>query len=87
MKLMDRSGCSCVCRAGTWAEGCAPGGACRGRGCRASLPANRWQPLGECWVVQNVAMPYSDGKASGTVQLSTPFPAVFSHLCICCKTE
>lgn len=61
-----------------------PGG---GHGCRASLPANRWQPLGECWIVQNVAVPYSDGKASGTVQLSTPFPAVFSHLCICCKTE
>lgn len=59
----------------------------RGHGCRASLPANRWQPPGECWIVQNVAVPYSDGKASGTVQLSTPFPAVFSHLCICCKTE
>lgn len=30
MKLMDRSGCSSVCRAGTWAEGCTPGGAGRG---------------------------------------------------------
>lgn len=54
---------------------------------RASLQTGGSPSLGECWVVQNVAVPYSDGKASGTVQLSTPFPAVFSHLCICCKTE
>lgn len=84
MKLMDRSGAP-VCAGQV--PGQKDGGLGRGHGCRASLPANRWQPPGECWIVQNVAVPYSDGKASGTVQLSTPFPAVFSHLCICCKTE
>lgn len=75
----------CVGRA-PWSERRAPGVG-GPHGYRVSLPANRWQPLGECWVSQNLEVPCSDGKAPGAVQLSTPFPAVFPHLCICCKTE
>lgn len=69
-----------------WAERRAPGEG-GPHGYRVSLPANRCQPLQECWIFQNWEVPRSDGKAPGAVPLSTPFPAVFPHLCICCKTE
>lgn len=39
-----------------------------------SLPAERGQPLGECWIFQNLEVPYFNGKSSGAVQLITPLP-------------
>lgn len=65
--LVDRNRCFCVFRVGAVGS--------RRRGCRASLPADWWKPLGEGWIFQNLDVPYFDGEASGAVLLSTPFPS------------
>lgn len=53
----------------------------------SAFPADEQQPLAECRTSPNLDGPYLHGEASGALQRSTPFPSVFSHLCICSETE
>lgn len=85
MRLVGRDWGSCGSVCAPWAAGRAFWGPVAAG--RASPQMGGRQPLGECWVFQDLEVPYFHGKSWGLFSRSHLSHPMFSHLCFCCTTE
>lgn len=85
MRLVGGDRCSCGSVWAPWAAGRAFWGPVAAR--RASLRTGGRQPLGGCWIFQDVEVPYFHGTSIGLFGRSHLSQPMFSHLCFCCTTE